>query len=374
MLLHGRRVVLHRPGRWRARYTGPDSLRRSASFRTKADARAWLSTAHADVVRRAWWAPEAGRRTVGAWAADYLVRTDLRESTRALYTGLWTRHLSPVWEQMTVADVSAQHVRSWHDHAAASTGPTVLAQSYRLLRSLLQVAVADEVIAANPCRLRGAGTPKPARPTRALTAAEVHALAAAVPACYSALILILILILVLAFGGLRFGEATALRCGDLTPGGAVLTVERSVGTSTAAGTSGHPRPTPAGAPSPSPTSSRPRSLSTLDAHVPAGDEAVVFGTRTGNYLARSNFALTFRRAVHRCGLPPVRVHELRYTGATLAAATGASTAELMRRLGHSPPMPRWSTNTPPPTAIPRLPEPSPTSPPADVADPVVSGP
>lgn len=75
----------------------------------------------------------------------------------------------------------------------------------------------------------------------------------------------------------------------------------------------------------------------LDAHVPAGDEAVVFGTRTGNYLARSNFALTFRRAVHRCGFPPVRVHELRHTGATLAAATGASTAELMRRLGHSSP-------------------------------------
>ncbi len=63
----------------------------------------------------------------------------------------------------------------------------------------------------------------------------------------------------------------------------------------------------------------------------------MFGTRTGNYLARSNFALTFRRAVHQCGFPPVRVHELRHTGATLAAATGASTAELMRRLGHSSP-------------------------------------
>jgi len=31
------------------------------------------------------------------------------------------------------------------------------------------------------------------------------------------------------------------------------------------------------------------------------------------------------------------VHELRHTGATLAVATGASTAELMHRLGHSTP-------------------------------------
>ncbi|MGZ6859736.1 MAG: site-specific integrase, partial [Blastococcus sp.] len=30
-------------------------------------------------------------------------------------------------------------------------------------------------------------------------------------------------------------------------------------------------------------------------------------------------------------------HELRHTGATLAAATGATTKELMRRLGHSSP-------------------------------------
>ena len=31
-------------GKWRARYTGPDGRRRSATFKTKSDARAWLST------------------------------------------------------------------------------------------------------------------------------------------------------------------------------------------------------------------------------------------------------------------------------------------------------------------------------------------
>lgn len=75
-------------GRWRARCTGPDGRRRTLTFSTKSDARAWLATQQADVVRKMWRAPEAGRRTVGAYAAEYLARDDLRESTRALYAGL----------------------------------------------------------------------------------------------------------------------------------------------------------------------------------------------------------------------------------------------------------------------------------------------
>jgi integrase len=35
--------------------------------------------------------------------------------------------------------------------------------------------------------------------------------------------------------------------------------------------------------------------------------------------------------------PDLRFHDLRHTGATLAAATGATLAELMARLGHSTP-------------------------------------
>jgi hypothetical protein len=61
----------------------------------------------------------------------------------------------------------------------------------------------------------------------------------------------------------------------------------------------------------------------------------VFTTRSGQFLGAANFGQMFRRAAEAVGLPPVRPHELRHTGATLAAATGASTKELMRRLDHS---------------------------------------
>ena len=39
----------------------------------------------------------------------------------------------------------------------------------------------------------------------------------------------------------------------------------------------------------------------------------------------------------KAGRPDLRFHDLRHTGAVLAAQTGATLAELMGRLGHSTP-------------------------------------
>ena len=318
-------------GRWRARGTGPDGKRRSSTFSTKSDARAWLATQQADAVRKTWRAPEAGKRTVGSYAKDYVAREDLRESTRVLYASLWKNHLEHHWASVPVGDVTSAKVRSWHTSAAKTVRPTALAQSYRLLRSILGVAATDEVIPSNPCKVRGAGTPKPTRPARSLTVAEVQALATKVPDRYSALIL------VLAFGGLRFGEATALRRSDVRDKGAKLHVERSVGYLNKRWVVGDPK-TDAGRRTVALPGSVAKALGQhIDQFVADGDDALVFGTATGNYLARSNWNETFRRAVNAAGLSAVRPHELRHTGATLAAGTGATTKELMRRMGHASP-------------------------------------
>jgi integrase len=73
----------------------------------------------------------------------------------------------------------------------------------------------------------------------------------------------------------------------------------------------------------------------LERYVGEGDDSLVFGTSAGTFLHSANFGQTFHRAVRAADLPPVRPHELRHIGATLAAATGASTKELMRRMGHA---------------------------------------
>jgi len=232
---------------------------------------------------------------------------------------------------VAVADITPQQVRQWHEAAARTARPTALVQSYRLLRALLNVAVADEVLATNPCRLRAAGIAKSARPSRSLTVPEVQALAGKVPARYRALVL------TLAFGGLRFGEATALRRRDVSADGVTVTVTRSVRRVGGAWLVGPPK-TEAGVRTVAlPAFAAAALAAHLDEHVRVEPTALVFGTSSGNFLAVSNFNSTFRRAVDACGLDPVRVHELRHTGATLAAATGASTKDLMHRLGHSSP-------------------------------------
>src|SRR4028119_2322856 len=50
--------------------------------------------------------PPPSRRTVGDYAEDYLARNDLRESTRALYAGLWRHHLAKAWTDVPVDAVT----------------------------------------------------------------------------------------------------------------------------------------------------------------------------------------------------------------------------------------------------------------------------
>jgi len=158
---------------------------------------------------------------------------------------------------------------------------------------------------------------------------EVQALAGKVPSRYRALVL------TLAFGGLRFGEATALRRRDVSA--VTVTVTRSVRRVGGAWLVGPPK-TEAGVRTVALPAFVAAALAAhLDEHVRVEPTALVFGTSSGNFLAVSNFNSTFRRAVDAYGLDPVRVHELRHTGSTLAAATGASTKDLMHRLGHSSP-------------------------------------
>ena len=107
------------------------------------------------------------------------------------------------------------------------------------------------------------------------------------------------LLLVLAFGGLRFGEATALRRSDVLPAGR-LRVERSVRRVGGRWVVGDPK-TDAG----HRTVTLPAAIVALledhlEKHVPASPEALLFANSSGGYLARlaghANIAAAHRDA------------------------------------------------------------------------------
>ena len=50
-----------------------------------------------------------------------------------------------------------------------------------------------------------------------------------------------------------------------------------------------------------------------------------------------NYRTHWEKARAAIGKPNLRVHDLRHVGAVLAAQSGATTAELMHRLGHTTP-------------------------------------
>lgn len=66
----------------------------------------------------------------------------------------------------------------------------------------------------------------------------------------------------------------------------------------------------------------------------AGPERVFVGRPMRGDAVRQ----AFDRARRKADMPGFRFHDLRHTGQTLAAATGATVKDLMRRLGHASPV------------------------------------
>ena len=63
------------------------------------------------------------------------------------------------------------------------------------------------------------------------------------------------------------------------------------------------------------------------------------GRRRGTSRHRGNFnpAVGWRQAREQIGVPKLHLHDLRHTGNTLAAQSGASLRDLMTRMGHDSP-------------------------------------
>lgn len=146
------------------------------------------------------------------------------------------------------------------------------------------------------------------------------------------------LVLLATFASLRWGELAALRRTDIDLGSRTVRVDRQL-TELQDGQQVFS----------SPKSQAGRRLITIpEAIVPdvrqhlerfaqRGDEGLAFVGPQGKALRRSNFRRVWTKALKGVGLSDVHFHDLRHTGNTLAATSGASLRELMERMGHASP-------------------------------------
>ena len=145
-------------GRYRARYRGPDGERHTApvTFLSRMDAETWLSK-QARKVSSGDWKPPQGAAVEGArvegFARSSLARRRLRPGTAALYDKLLRLEILPVFGDRRVRDITATEVTDWY--LAMADRPTQQANAYGLFKSLMKDAVEEEIIARNPCRVKG---------------------------------------------------------------------------------------------------------------------------------------------------------------------------------------------------------------------------
>ncbi|MEV7971284.1 tyrosine-type recombinase/integrase [Sphaerisporangium sp. NPDC088356] len=74
----------------------------------------------------------------------------------------------------------------------------------------------------------------------------------------------------------------------------------------------------------------------LAAYTGPEDDALIFTGSRGGILRRSNFrrAADWASVTRKIDFPGLHFHDLRHTGNTLAAGSGASLRDLMERMGH----------------------------------------
>jgi integrase len=325
-------------GRYQVRYPGPDGLMRPApqTFERKADADRYLTLIEAEIVRKDWIDPERSKIRLGDYARHWIEqRPNLRPRTVELYSLLLRRHIDPYLGKVEVGGLTTPMIRTWRSKLLrAGASPSMAAKAYRLLRAVLNTAVKeDELIRTNPCRIPGADQENPEeRPV--LTIPQVIQLADAVPPRYRALIMLT------TFASLRWGEATALCRRDLDLNTRTVSITKSFTELRDSVMLVGPPKTRAGIRIVSfPALVVPALAEHLEQFTNPGDDALIFTSGKNKPLRRSNFrtGTKWREHAIALGIPHLRFHDLRHTGNHLAARTGASTRDLMARMGHTSP-------------------------------------
>lgn len=327
------RIRAERSGRFSAAYVGPDGQlhKHRGTFGWRGDAESWLNAERRKIDLGTWGKVERSDGiTLADYASQWLNLRPLRTRTRQHYQSMLDRLIVPELGALKLVTITPASVRKWHAKLGTEH-PTRNAHAYSLLHAICETAVTDEILDANPCRIRAAMQGSKKRDVDVLTPAEVDQLAAAMPPNLAASVILA------AWCGLRWGETSELRRKDVANDGATLRIRRAVTYRSGRFEVGDPK-TAAGIRDVAvPPHIQLVLAAHLNNHVGRAADALLFAAPDGGHLRPDQYRAPWERARAAIGKPTLRVHDLRHTGAVLAAQAGATTAELMHRLGHTTP-------------------------------------
>ena len=317
---------------YRVRYRTPDKRStQKRGFTRKVDAELFAAEVEVDKSRGAYVSPTVGRTTVGELGPAWLARQKghMKPSGFRSYDSAWRMHVEPAWGKRQIVGIRFSEVQAWVAELSSRKGSSIVRTAYSVLARIFDDAVRDRMLAANPAR--GAKLPPKAPQRHVYLTADQLARLADESGRYRALVLLL------GVGGLRWGEAAALRVSDvdflrrrvyLTRNAVMVSNRVIVGTL---------------------KTHKDRTVAlpafvTDELSVTAagkGRDELLWSTAAGTPLgppAPSTSWLAY--AVARCqkvdkSFPRVTAHALRHTAASLAISAGANPKVVQRMLGHA---------------------------------------
>lgn len=319
--------------RYRVRYRKPDhSQTDKRGFRTKREAELFLASVETKKATGEYIDPTAARATVDRLGKAWLEsRSHLKPSSIYVYESAWRLHVKPRWGSSMIGNIRHSEVQAWITELGDGIdgkkpkSPTIVRRSHDILAGILDTAVRDHLIPSNPAR----GVKLPRRMSREHIYLTNKQVAELLIACGEHAPIVA----TLAYTGLRWGEASALRVRDVDARRRRLAVVENAVYVNGSIVIGTPK-----------THERrsvpyPQFLSAPLAAACAGRsrDELVFGDGHGDYQKTPTMAANswWDRALIAADLPPMTVHDLRHTAASLAVSAGANVKAVQRMLGHA---------------------------------------
>jgi integrase len=339
--------------RWCVRWYEPDGRERRQSFAKRVDADAHKATVEADMLRGSYIDARAGRELFGDYVTRWLADQTVDPATREQMAHRLAVYVKPhaLWRTQ-LGKIKPGTIQAWlRSLDTVSQGGGSIAETTKLVvfahvSAALNGAVADELIAKNPCRSPSVRKPRP--DTRRVTPWSrewVMGMRTELPARYR------VLVALGAGVGLRQGEAFGLAVDDVDFLRGWVSVARQVKIVGGRGVFALPKgrkvrrvPLPATVRDElaAHLAAFPAAEVTLPWEEPEGKPVtarLVVTTSKGNACKRPSWnSDVWRPARDRAGIPGVRengMHALRHHYASVLLDAGESIKAVSEYLGHS---------------------------------------
>ena len=336
------------PARWLVRYYDPAGRMKSAgTFKKKPDAEKKQTEIENSLHEGSYRDPSASKVTLGQMAEKWLsTRTDIKRSTWWKYRSLLDSHVLPRWADLPLSAIHGEDVAVWvaqlqkpREQSGANLGASQTRRAHGVLSMVLQWCVPRR-LSANPAR--GVPLPKSSEAEHVyLDHAQVETLATAAGSLRTRYDQATAtahvnrqLIMLLAYTGLRWNEAAALRVGRVDLTGRRIRVVTAFAEVEGElieqlPKSGKFRTVPLS----------PFLVGELRPFVQGrGEDELLFTTRRNSPLRLRNWRnREFGNSVKMAGLEGLGLtpHKPRYTAASLAITAGADVKVVQAMLGHA---------------------------------------